>query len=165
MKTNPFLKKLFKQKVIALVEPSEAIKEGYIKKSESYLDSAKILLVQGKFEESVSMSYYSMYYMLLAALFKSGIKSENHAGSIILLKEIFDFPNDKIQFAKKERVDKQYYIDFSILEKDAEELIKLAELFNSELLDFISKITNDKVKKFRNKLSETTKWTKKRWLY
>ena len=154
MKTNQFLKILFKKKTIELVETSNSIKEGYIKKSQSYLESSKILLSQEKIEESVSMAYYSMYYMLLALLFNTGIKSENHAGSIILLKEVFDFPNDKIQFAKKERVDKQYYLDFSLVRKDAEELINTAEIFNSEVLDFMSKITNEDIKKFRNKLSE-----------
>jgi len=40
-----------------------------------------------KLEEAVSMAYYSMYYSLLALLFRVGIKSENHTASIFLLRD------------------------------------------------------------------------------
>ena len=77
-----------------------------------------------KFEESVGLAYYSMYHLLIALLFKVGIKSENHSASVILLKEIFNQDNKKIFEAKTERIDKQYYIDFKITKSDVEETIK-----------------------------------------
>ena len=91
MKKINFLIKLKKERKLELIEPSEEIKESYIKKSESNLMSAKILSENNKLEESVGLAYYSMYNQLLALLSKIGIKSENHSASIILLKELFDF--------------------------------------------------------------------------
>jgi len=44
-------------------------------------------------EETVSMAYYSMYYMLLALLFKTGIKCENHSGAMILLERLYGIDN------------------------------------------------------------------------
>ncbi len=41
MKELDFLKKIMNEGKLKLVEPSEEIKESYLRKSESYLDSAK----------------------------------------------------------------------------------------------------------------------------
>ena len=98
------------------------------------------------------MAYYSMYNMIMALFFKTGIKCENHAGSIILLTELFAVDNSKIEFAKKERVDKQYYVDFKISIKEAENLILLAKEFNSALYDFIDRMTSKDVDKYRDRL-------------
>ena len=87
MKKISFLNKLFKKNVLEIVEPSEEIKESYVKKSENSLISAKILLKNEQLENSIALSYYSMYNMLTALLFKTGIKCENHNGSIIILKD------------------------------------------------------------------------------
>ncbi len=113
-----FLIKLKNQGKLELVEPSEELKEAYLRKSESYLNSAKILFQSSHLEESVSMAYYSMYYILSALLFKVGIKCENHSGSIQISKELFGLNIKDILFAKKERIDKQYYIDFHITRED-----------------------------------------------
>jgi len=67
-----------------LVEPSDNIRDAYVKKSQSYLISAKLLLDNDRFEESVSMGYYSMYYAVMALFFATGIKCENHSAAIIL---------------------------------------------------------------------------------
>lgn len=151
MKKINFLAKLFNERKLQLVDPSEEIKQSYLKKSESNLISAKILLENNKLEESVSLVYYSMYHMLTALLFKVGIKCENHSASIILLKELFSIDNSSILFAKRERVDKQYYTDFHITKQEIVEAIKIAEDFNKGLLDFISKLDNQKIEKYREK--------------
>ncbi|MBS3088829.1 HEPN domain-containing protein [Candidatus Pacearchaeota archaeon] len=82
MKKINFLSKLRREGKLEIVEPSEEMKKSYILKSESNLTSAKILLNNNRLEESVSLAYYSMYHLLIALLFKIGIKSENHSGSI-----------------------------------------------------------------------------------
>ena len=82
-----FLNKLKRQGKLELAESSDEIKQSYLEKSESNFISAKILLKNNRLEESISLIYYSMYHTLLALLFKIGVKSENHSGSIILLKE------------------------------------------------------------------------------
>ena len=60
----------------------------------------------------------------------------------------------QIKFAKKERVDKQYYIDFEISGKEVETLISMAKEFNSNLYDFIDKMTGKDADKYRDKLSK-----------
>jgi len=151
MKKINFLVKLFDEGKLQLVNSSEEIKDSYIKKSESNIISAKILLENNKLEESVSLVYYSMYHMLTALLFKVGIKCENHSASIILLKELFSIDNSGIFFAKKERVDKQYYTDFYVTKQEVIESVKTAEDFNKRLLDFISKLNNQKIKEYKEK--------------
>jgi uncharacterized protein (UPF0332 family) len=149
MKNQNFLIKLKKQKKLEFISLSEDLKKAYSFKSESNLVSAKILFRENKLEEAVVLAYYSMYNILTALLFKTGIKSENHLASIILLNDLFNLNNSEIKKVKSERVDKQYYVDFEISKKDVEETIKNAEDFINYLLDFISKLTSDKVKDFR----------------
>ena len=152
-----FLIKLKKEGKLKIVESSEEVKKSYIEKSESNFISAKILLNNNRLEEAVSLAYYSMYNVLIALFFKVGIKSKNHLASIILLKKIFNIDNSEILFAKKERVDKQYYVDFHIIKEDVEDLIKKAEEFNKKLLDFISKLNNNMIKLYREKFKELIK--------
>ena len=155
--TNTFLKKLHEKKQLQLTEPNENIKQSYIKKSDDYLDTAKLCLDNNKLEQSISMSYYSMYYSMQALLYKTGIKCENHSASIIILDLIYNLDNSKISFAKKERIDKQYYVDFEVVKEDSRELIKIAEEFNAKILAFISEITNETIKEYRKKLREQIK--------
>ena len=89
MKKPSFLSKLKKERKLELAEPSEEICKSYIQKADNCLKSAKLLLEHDLYENSVSMSYYTMYNSLIALLFKIGIKCENHAGSIILFKNLF----------------------------------------------------------------------------
>lgn len=149
MKKINFLIKLKKEGKLKLVEPSEEVKESYVRKSESNIISAKILLENNRLEESVGLAYYSMYYLLSALLFKVGIKSENHSASIILLKEVFLLDNKEVSDAKTERIDKQYYVDFVISKEDVKGTIRKAEIFNSKLTDFISKINNEDITSYR----------------
>jgi len=154
MKKVGFLAKLKREGILELVEPSEEIMQSYLKKSESYLGSAKILLQSDHLEESVSMAYYSMYHLLTALLFITGIKCENHAASIILLTELFGIDNAKIAFAKRERIDKQYYVDFQITKEEALDIIKIAEEFSAELTDFISRLNTEQIQRYRETLEE-----------
>src|SRR3972149_9026648 len=113
MKELTFLKKLKRKDVIELVESSEEMKSSYLTKAENCLKSAKILFNSQLYENSTSEAYYCMYNSLLALLFKVGIKSENHSASITVFKKLFD-NNDLfkiISWAKKERIDKQYYVE------------------------------------------------------
>ena len=157
MKEINFLKLLRKQNKLVLVEPNEEVGKSYLQKSESNLISSKILLRNSRFEESISLSYYSMYNILLALLFRVGIKSENHSASIVVLNKLFGIDHSKIFFAKRERIDKQYYTDFNITKKDTEDLIFVAEDFNTKLIDFISKLTNEWIKIYRNKFKTLLK--------
>ena len=58
--TNKFLNKLKKEKKLDLVEPSENICDSYSQKSSDCLKSAKLLLQNNLYENSIGMSYYAM---------------------------------------------------------------------------------------------------------
>jgi len=154
--TNTFLNKLKKEEKLGLVEPSEDIGDSYSEKSANCLKSAKLLLQNNLYENSIGLSYYAMYNLLLAVLSRIGIKCENHGGSILLLKLLFG-ENDLytlISDAKKERIDKQYYV---ITEKDestkeiADELLNHAEDFVLKMKLVIKNLNNDSIDKLREK--------------
>lgn len=149
-----FLVKLVKQEKLKLAESSDNVCNSYLEKSTSNFDSAKILISNNKLEEAVALSYSSMYNLLLALLYKIGIKSENHTASIFLLKEIFEFDNRLISEAKTERIDKQYYVGFEISKKEVEENLKISEDFNRELKGFISGINKKDIQIYRNKFEK-----------
>ncbi len=157
MRKAGFFIELYREGKLRLVEPNEEMKAAYLKKSESYLGSAKLLLDNDRLEESVSMTYYSMYYALLSLFFRIGIKCENHSAAIILLKEVFGIDNSEISSAKKERIDKQYYIDFSITKEEVKEMISTAEEFNSKILDFVEKLNSEKIARFRERTKKLLK--------
>ena len=154
IKTN-FLTKLKEEGKLNLVEQSEEICTSYIFKSDNSLKSAKILLENRLYDDSTSSSYYAMYNSLLALLFKVGIKSENHSGSIILLKELFNSDElyKKISFAKEERIDKQYYVaskkNFVLTEDLAKEMGGMAEDFLISMKLFISRVNTGDITGFR----------------
>ncbi|MDO8656251.1 MAG: HEPN domain-containing protein [Nanoarchaeota archaeon] len=152
---KPFLRKLVQQHKLQLVEESENVAQGYLLRSAKTLQSAKALLSLGNLEDAIALTYYSMYYELLALLFRVGIKCENHAAAIFLLKEIFDVDNANLERAKKERVDKQYYLDFSVTAKEVKDAITIAEESNALLLQVISTLTRDTIDKARNKFQQS----------
>lgn len=154
MKKIIFLIRLYKENKLKFVEPSNEVKDAYLKKSESHLDSANILLKHEKLEEAISTAYYSMYHMTLALFFMVGIKCENHSAAIILLDSLFGINNEPISKAKTERIDKQYYIDFSIAKEDVDELVVKAEDFNGDVLDFIEKLNSEKINNYREELKK-----------
>jgi len=157
MRKIQFLIEMKEKEKLEIIDPSEDITISYLNKSDSHLESAKILLKSKKFEETVSMAYYSMYHCLLALLFKYGIKSENHAVSIILLNELFHEKElaEIISFGKSERIDKQYYTDFKISEKDALEMIKKTEDFTIRCRLVIKNTDKDKIIKIRNEFTSS----------
>ena len=154
MRRINFLVKLAEEGQLKIVEPSENVKLAYIDKSRSSLRSTTILVENDQIGDAVPLAYYSMYYMLTALLYKVGIKCENHAAAIILLKELFHTDDAKIRFAKNERVDKQYYVDFKITKQDVIEMIKIAKDFNSMLHSIIEKMTTSQAAAYREELKK-----------
>lgn len=155
--TNMFLNKLKKEEKLELVKPSEEICDSYSEKSANCLKSAKLLLQNNLYENSIGMSYYAMYNLLLALLFRVGVKCENHGGSILLLKLLFE-ENDLFKLisdAKKERIDKQYYVTTEkdeITKEIAEELLNNAEDFVLKMKVVIKNLNNDSIDEIREKI-------------
>jgi len=154
MKKPSFLNRLFKEEKIKETEPSEEVSKAYLEKSAKSLSSAKALFDIGNLEDSVAMAYYSMYHCLLSLLFRVGIKCENHAAAIIMLKKVFGIDNSSISKAKTERIDKQYYLDFVVTDNDAKQSIEFAEDFISEIKDFIDRLNNKKIEELHKKAME-----------
>lgn len=153
---NKFLNKLKKEEKLELVEPSNDICDSYSEKSANCLKSAKLLLQNNLYENSIGQSYYAMYNQLLALLFQIGIKCENHGGSILLLKLLFgeDELYKLISNAKKERIDKQYYITTEkdeITKEIAEELLNNAEEFVLKMKLIIKNLNNDQIDQLKGK--------------
>ena len=104
------------------------------------------------------MSYYAMYNQLTALLFVVGIRCENHAGSILLLKILFDEEElfKLISDAKKERIDQRYYVT---TEKDditteiAAELLNNAEDFVVKMKVVIERLNGESINKIREKFN------------
>lgn len=151
MKKINFLIKLYKEKKLQAIEPSEEVTKSYLQRSDESLSSAKALLKIGNFRDAVALAYYSMYHCLQAALYRIGIKCENHSASIIMLKEVFKIDNIEISKSKSDRVDKQYYIDFKINQIEVNNSIKIAEEFVADLNNFIAKLNEDKIDQYHKK--------------
>ena len=151
MKKINFLIRLAKEGKLQAVEPSEEIKQAYLQRSNESLSSAKALFKIGNLKDAVALAYYSMYHCLLAALFQTGIKCENHAAAILLLKAVYGIDNVKIAKAKAERIDKQYYVDFSVTQEEAGTSITVAEEFINQMNNFIAILNLEKIKEYHDK--------------
>ena len=157
MKKLNFLSKLKKEGKAELVEPSQEICDSYLKKADDCLKSAKLLLQNRLYENSVSMSYYTMYNSTTALFFKVGIKCENHSGLILLFKKLFDNTElfEIISFAKEERIDKQYYVtskhNFVLTEESARDMFLKAENFLVKMKLLIENLNIEGIKNVREK--------------
>lgn len=155
MKKQNFLNKLMEESRLKLVEPSEEICKSYTEKSDNCMKSAKLLLNNNLYENSVSMSYYAMYNLLTALMFKSGIKCENHTGTILLFKKLFERDDlfDIISFAKEERIDKQYYVtsekNFALTKESAEDMVIKAEDFTVKMKLIVADLRVEQIEKLR----------------
>lgn len=155
-----FLNKLMKEGALELVEPSDEICASYLQKADNCLKSAKILLENLLSENSISMSYYAMYNSLTALLFKTGIKCENHFGSILILKILFQSAElfSMISFAKEERIDKQYYVTSSpLIKESALEMTKKAEDFLVKIKLITKKLNFEDINRLRTELNNMLK--------
>jgi uncharacterized protein (UPF0332 family) len=154
MKKQSFLGKIKRQGKIELVDPSKEIMDSYLDKSASNLSASRDLLGLDYIEESISLSYYAMYNCLTALLFRCGIKCENHVAAILLLHKIFEEKElyEIISFAKDERIDKQYYVDFHVTKQDAQELIDNAEDFTVKIKVIIQSLTQKEITQIREKI-------------
>jgi uncharacterized protein (UPF0332 family) len=157
MTQRDFLRNLRREHKLMLVAPSPEIAGSYLAKSDSFLDSARILREAEHLEEAVSMAYYSMYHAMTALLIRAGIRCENHAGAIMLLEELFGMDISALDDAKRMRVDTQYYVDRTITLEDVEELIRVAGDFHDLVHDRIDRITGDEIARVRKMMERILK--------
>lgn len=159
MEKQDFLNKLKEEQKIELVDPSEEICSSYLEKSDNCLKSARVLLQNKLYENSVSMSYYAMYDSLVALFFKTGIKCENHSGSILLFKKLYGRIDlfKTISSAKKERIDKQYYVtskqSFRLTEESAKDMLLNAEKFLIQMKLIIKSLRIEEIENVRKRFA------------
>ncbi|MBU0757558.1 MAG: HEPN domain-containing protein [Nanoarchaeota archaeon] len=152
---NSFIRTLLLENKIKIVENTENLVESYIEKSKDSLKSAELLYNNNLFDNSVSMSYYAMYHVTVALLYKYDIKCENHTGSILLLRLLGeDVLSKKLKSAKKERIDKQYYADFAATKDDSEQLLKDAKEFVGKAKSKIMMVSNFEKEEIIEKLKK-----------
>lgn len=156
MKKPNFLNKLKEEGKLELVEPSDEVCGSYLEKADNCLKSAKLLYQNNLFENSVSMSYYTMYNSVIALLFKTGIKCENHAGSILAFRNLFgrDDLFKIISLAKEERIDKQYYVTSKqnfLGKESAQDMLANAETFIIQIKLIIQNLKNEDIEIIREK--------------
>ena len=149
-----FLAKLHQEGKLMLVEPNDNLKKAYFIRGEESLSSAKALQRIGNLKDAVALAYYAMYHTLLGFLFQVGIKCENHSAAIILLQKLFSIPNETLTRAKEERIDKQYYVDFNITQKDTKDAIQTAERFIAEIKDSSERKMNQDILAIRKGFEE-----------
>jgi uncharacterized protein (UPF0332 family) len=149
---SSFLNRLKTDRVLELVEPSGNMCESYLGKAEDCFKSAKLLLEHELFENSIQMSYYAMYNSLLALLFKCGIKSENHAGSILLFKELFKRQEmfEIISDAKEGRIETQYYVVSTQSREPARAMFSDTEEFLVQMKLIISGLGTEEIRRIRS---------------
>ena len=142
-------KRLVKLKIIQLVNPSKVMSKSYLLKSKESLLSSRILYDNKQYNDSIALSYFSMYNSLLGLLYFCGIKSENHNVSISLLRDLFNINNIQIKDAKKNRKDKQYYPSELTSKIETFNAIRESEDFNSMIRDLIERMDSGKLMKYR----------------
>lgn len=154
MKKINFIEKLFFKEQIEIIEPSREIFLAYSKKSEKNYQAGKLLLKNNFLEEATTLFYYSMYNKVTSLFFFVGVKCENHAAKIILLKELFSIDNSEITLAKSERINKQYFIDYDVQKNSTKDLMNNVEKFNDELELYVEKLSESKIFEIRKQLKE-----------
>jgi uncharacterized protein (UPF0332 family) len=158
MKKWDFLVRLKLEEKLRINEPSEEISRSYLAKSGNCIKSAKILLNEGLYENSIGEAYYAMYESSLALLFRCGIKCENHTATAFILGLLFGKTNleKNLLEAKQERIDKQYYVtdeeSYKKLQRDAKIMISKAENFTIEIKLLIGSLNSIKISEIRKKL-------------
>jgi hypothetical protein len=70
-------------------ERGEALIRYRLEQADESLESAQLLLDNGKCRPSVSRSYYAMFYSVLALLIKKGLRISKHTGAISVFNREF----------------------------------------------------------------------------
>lgn len=109
------------------------------------LDSAKLLLDDGKYKDSISRSYYAMFTSVRALLAKEGIDFARHSSVISYFQKEY-IKDKKLDVKYSKYLSKAFqirnnadYNDFYIASKqDADTQYKRAKEFHEAIFDYIN---------------------------
>jgi len=120
--------------------------ESLLKRSDRYLQTAKILIKEGDFESSVSRTYYAMFFAAQAALLSKELSFSSHKMTISGFGENFIktniFPKEmgrEFNRAFDKRQLSDYYHTFIIDKKDAEDLLESGKNFVDKIKNYLFK--------------------------
>lgn len=115
-----------------------------VKRAKNRLLSAKILLKNGQYADSISRSYYAFLDIAQAALIKLGYRTKSHAGTITLFSK---------HFVKSRSIDDKYIIFFKQAKKFREEAdYEFLKKFTKEEAELVLKEAKDFVKTVAKKI-------------
>ena len=119
--------------------------ESLLKRSDRYLQTAKLLIKEGDFESSVSRSYYAMFFATQAILLSKELSYSSHKMTISGFGEHFIktniFPKEmgrELNRAFDKRQLSDYYHTFIIDKGDAEDLVKRGYEFVGAIRKYLS---------------------------
>lgn len=110
---------------------SEALSQSRLKRARQHLKSARDLLANEDFADSVSRSYYAIFQAARALLATAQLESRKHSGVIALFNQ---------HFVKTGKVDKQ----LGVILKDARRYRELADY--SDLAEFVREDADDQLR-------------------
>ena len=117
-----------------------------IERAKKYLESSKMLLVNGDYESSVSRAYYAMFYSAEAVLLTKNLSFSSHRGVISAFGEYFVktdiFPRDmgrELNRAFEKRQLGDYEYTFVISEDEAREILEQSKHFVERVIQYLEK--------------------------
>ncbi len=120
--------------------------EYLISKSKRFLRTAEIVFNDGDYDSCVSRCYYAMFFMAQAALLTKNLKTHSHKGVMSLFGILFIksgiFNTNLGKYFRKIynlRQKGDYGIGFMIDKEDAEECLKMAEIFVKEVEKYLKR--------------------------
>jgi len=144
---------------IKLEESNDNLCNVYLKKAKSALNMLSSAAEKDEVDWIATTAYYARYFAFYALLQKCGIKSEIHDCTISLMhfilveeKLIEEHYYQELQLAKDLRVDTQYYVTAELDKKKLKEDSETARKFVLEMERVIENLTEEKIKKLRQKL-------------
>ena len=115
-----------------------------IERAKKYLESSKMLLVNGDYESSVSRAYYAMFYSAEAVLLTKSLSFSSHRGVISAFGEYLVktdiFPRTmgrELNRAFEKRQLGDYEYTFVISEDEAREILEQSKHFVERVIQYL----------------------------
>ena len=115
-----------------------------IERAKKYLESSKMLLVNGDYESSVSRAYYAMFYSAEAVLLTKNLSFSSHRGVISAFGEYLVktdiFPRAmgrELNRAFEKRQLGDYEYTFVISEDEAREILEQSKHFVERVIQYL----------------------------
>lgn len=137
-----------------MTEPQANVAVSYLAEAERTLSKIKPLIDEGDFVWADVRIYYCAYYSIYSFLQRIGIKSENHDCAIGLAEELLGKELLKnMELFRKNRIHSQYYLKTGQKSRLIENY-SLAKKFYLKFKEIISRMSDEDVKNYRNKIKE-----------